>query len=154
MSARRRARRDQGQALVEMAFVLPILLTMMFGIIEFGRFMFAYATLNNAIREASRYAIVHGSTSLCPSGPLPNGQTGAYNPCYDLAGTNVVTRLRAEAFTFGQSPDLVVAPPIWRDNNNARGSTVTVSAAYTWRTIIPLLPSITMQASSTDVINY
>ena len=69
---------------------------------------------------------------------------------------NIQNAVRRSAFTFGQSPDLVVDVPLWPDNTNDRGWRVIVSASYTWRTLIPLvpLPPITMQASSTDVINY
>ncbi|UMZ75036.1 TadE/TadG family type IV pilus assembly protein [Natranaerofaba carboxydovora] len=50
----RTLRKDDGQALVELAFVLPILLLLVFGIIEFGNIYFAHLTLNNASREGAR----------------------------------------------------------------------------------------------------
>lgn len=47
-----------GQALVEMALVLPILLMLMFGIIEFGRVYASYLMVNHASREGARAASV------------------------------------------------------------------------------------------------
>jgi Flp pilus assembly protein TadG len=47
--------KHKGQALVEMALVLPILLLLLFGIIEFGRILNAYIMVSNASREAARY---------------------------------------------------------------------------------------------------
>jgi len=49
-------RRTSGQSIVEMAFVLPVLLFILFGIIEFGYVMFAYSTLSQAARNAAESA--------------------------------------------------------------------------------------------------
>jgi hypothetical protein len=49
-------RRRSGQTLVEFALTLPILLVLLFGIIEFGRIFQAWVTLQNAARAAARYA--------------------------------------------------------------------------------------------------
>ena len=47
-----------GQSLVEMALVLPLLLLLVFGIIEFGRVFNAYIIVTNAAREGARFAVV------------------------------------------------------------------------------------------------
>ncbi|RMG84305.1 MAG: hypothetical protein D6712_11505, partial [Chloroflexi bacterium] len=49
-------RRRKGQALAEFALTLPILLLLLFGIIEFGRIFQAWVSLQNAARAAARYA--------------------------------------------------------------------------------------------------
>jgi len=51
----RRARR--GQTLAEFALTLPVLLVLMFGIIEFGRIFQAWVTIQNAARTAARFAV-------------------------------------------------------------------------------------------------
>lgn len=51
-------RKQRGQSLVEVAFVLPILLVLLLGIFDFGRAIYAYNALSNASREAVRLAIV------------------------------------------------------------------------------------------------
>jgi len=48
----------RGQALVEFALVLPILLILMLGILDFGRAVAAYNSVSNAARSAVRVAIV------------------------------------------------------------------------------------------------
>lgn len=53
----RRAGPRRGQTLVEFALTLPILLLLMFGVIEFGRIFQAWVTLQNAARTAIRYAV-------------------------------------------------------------------------------------------------
>ena len=50
-------------AVVEMAVVLPLLLTILFGIIEFGWTFMVYQSLTNAAREGCRVAVLEGSTT-------------------------------------------------------------------------------------------
>lgn len=54
---------ERGQAMVEMALVLPVLILLIFGIMEFGRVFNAYLIITNAAREGARVGIV-GSTDL------------------------------------------------------------------------------------------
>lgn len=49
---------DSGQELVEYALVLPLLLLITFGIIEFGLLFFQYSTIANAAREGARTGIL------------------------------------------------------------------------------------------------
>ncbi len=56
------ARRDDGgQALVELAFILPVLLLLILGLIDVARAVEEENTLAFAAREGTRYAIVHGA---------------------------------------------------------------------------------------------
>ena len=57
--------RQKAQGLLEFALALPILLLLVFGIIEFGRLLQAWLALENGARFGVRYAI-----------------TGEYNPNY------------------------------------------------------------------------
>ncbi|MHB9095460.1 MAG: TadE/TadG family type IV pilus assembly protein [Eubacteriales bacterium] len=52
-------RDNKGQALVEMALVLPILVILLLGIMEFSRLFAGYLELQNAARDGARYAAVH-----------------------------------------------------------------------------------------------
>lgn len=56
--------RPSGQALVEFALVLPILLLILMGIFDFGRAIFAYNEISNAAREGVRKAIVNQDASV------------------------------------------------------------------------------------------
>src|SRR6266545_2337009 len=64
---------EQAQAIVEFAIVLPILLVLLVGILEVGRMIFIYAAINNASREAARYASAWGLSD--------NGVTKKFNDC-------------------------------------------------------------------------
>lgn len=52
-------KRGKGQSLVELAIILPILLIILLGIIDFGRVFYAYVTITNASREGARYGSLH-----------------------------------------------------------------------------------------------
>lgn len=56
-----------GQALVEFSLILPILLLITFGIIDFGRVLVVYAMAGNASRNAARLAEVKGFPDQSPS---------------------------------------------------------------------------------------
>jgi hypothetical protein len=146
-----RPSRSRGQALTEFALVAPLFFLLLFAIIEGGRFILYYETLSNATREGARYAIVHGSNSSCPSGPMPPGM----NPpgCYDPAGAKVVQRVKDTAF--GLLGTGVSVTPTWSGLGNGRDADVNVAATYTYRTLVPILPlpPITVNAESTLVIN-
>jgi Flp pilus assembly protein TadG len=55
--------RRRGAVTVEMALVLPIFCSLVFGIIEFGRGFMVAQLVTNAAREGARRAIVDGSTN-------------------------------------------------------------------------------------------
>ena len=52
----------RGAAVVEMAVVAPLLLLILFGVIEFGWTFMVHETLTNAAREACRVGVLQGST--------------------------------------------------------------------------------------------
>jgi Flp pilus assembly protein TadG len=58
--APRRRRPDSGEALVEMALVLPILIVLSMGMLDFGRAFHAKSVLDQAAREGARVAVVTG----------------------------------------------------------------------------------------------
>ncbi len=134
--SRSRHRRDEhGAAAVEFVLVVPILLVVVFGIINFG-FVFAQQiSLSNGARQGARYAVVDGRTcaqiadetkssaetvgmtvSQVPTPIITPPCSGSSQPCKGTApGTNVtVTMTRpagwavpfAPLFTTGNAPIL------------------------------------------------
>jgi Flp pilus assembly protein TadG len=53
-------RTEDGAAAIEFALVLPILLLLVFGIIEFGFALYNKEVITNASREGARYGIIAG----------------------------------------------------------------------------------------------
>ena len=147
---RARHRTHRGQALVEFALVAPVFILALLAVIEFGRFILAYETANNAVREGTRYAIVHGYYSIAPVGPGPGAPDNTCPPTVTTAAvSNVVQR---NAYTLPPATDILAC---WLDGTNVRGNRVSVSADFPFRVLLPLvpLPPITIHAESTLVIN-
>lgn len=56
-----RSEKTAAQTMVEFALVLPVLLLVMYGLIEAGRLMFIYASVTTAARQAARYGSATGT---------------------------------------------------------------------------------------------
>ena len=72
---------------MEFALIIIVLTTMMLGIIDFCRALYAYHFVSNAAREATRYAAVRGSTctndgSCTDDGNCTNYATATCVPTY------------------------------------------------------------------------
>ncbi len=48
-----------GQSMIEFALIFPILIFLLLGFLDIGRAIFYYSSLTNAVREATRFAIVN-----------------------------------------------------------------------------------------------
>lgn len=55
---RRNLQEQKGQSLVELALILPIIVLLLFGTVEFGRVFYSYITVTSAVREGVRQAAV------------------------------------------------------------------------------------------------
>jgi Flp pilus assembly protein TadG len=97
-----RIRSESGQAIVELAFVLPIVMLILFGIIDFGLALNNYNADTNLANLAARSASVIGTTTtaLCNGTAEPNltafvkceaTATGAPQPSYICFGDTAVT---------------------------------------------------------------
>lgn len=62
-SSNTNSRQRTGTAIVETAFMLPILLGITFGVVEFGRALMVSNLITNAAREGTRLGIVRGITT-------------------------------------------------------------------------------------------
>ncbi len=62
-AARRLRRGDQGQSLVEFVLALPILLVIVFGIVEFAAAWRTYQVVTNVAREGARLAVIPSTVS-------------------------------------------------------------------------------------------
>jgi len=51
--------KDLGQSLVELALILPVLMLILMGIVDFGRAFNARIIITNAAREGARYGAMH-----------------------------------------------------------------------------------------------
>jgi hypothetical protein len=82
-----RTKNKQGQSMVEFMIALPILLFVIFGIVEFARMVFAWMAVQNSARFAIRYAV-----------------TGEYNEIYCVEAGNYLGSTHVNADVFGGDP--------------------------------------------------
>lgn len=66
-----RSRSEEGQSLVEFAFVFVVFLSLVFAIFDYGRLFFVKMEVENAIQEAARYGST-GNHLPDPSNPVNN----------------------------------------------------------------------------------
>ncbi|HQE06056.1 MAG: TadE family protein [Tepidanaerobacteraceae bacterium] len=58
MTIRKFVKTERGQTLVELALVLPVIILILFGTLEFGRLFHSYIVITNAAREGARLGAV------------------------------------------------------------------------------------------------
>jgi Flp pilus assembly protein TadG len=148
LTRRRQSQRSlssRAQALVEFAIVAPIFFLILFGVIDFGRYVYYTQILNNAAREGTRYAIVHGENGIPPTGP-PD----------DPSGADVIEVVRNYAVgVIGLEDTSVLDIQVSWDPDNTRDSRVTVTVDYSFTSVMPLvpIPPISVRGASSLVIN-
>ena len=82
-------KKNTAQAMVEFAIVLPLLLLLLYGLLEAGRLLFMYSTVVTASRQAARYgsAIGQGSDYTAEGGP-DNRTLQRFEDCYSIRFRN------------------------------------------------------------------
>jgi len=105
---------QRGQAMLEFALVLPVVLLVITGVFDVARAVWQENTLAYAAREGTRYAIVHGSgycsISLCPD------NSGIVYPSNTQPVIDVVRR---SAVGIGGNINVTVC---WPDNESSPGA--------------------------------
>ena len=144
MRLRRNRSTSRGQAMVELAFALPIFLVLLIGLVEGGRYVFYSEILNHAAREGVRYAIIHGQNAEDGS---PTG------PPHDPSGAAVKQAIRDAATGVGDPASIVIPDPVYQPNNNRRGSLVTVTLQYTYTPVVSIFGPISVEAEASLVIH-
>jgi Flp pilus assembly protein TadG len=120
----------RGQSAVEFALILPVLLLIVFGILDLGRAVYSQMVMSDAVREGCRVAVVQSNSNATVIQTVLNYATGV--------------ALQASHITISGSRE--------------PGTTVTVSASYTYVPVTPLISqivgsSIVLQASSSMVVD-
>ncbi|MFN2459636.1 MAG: TadE/TadG family type IV pilus assembly protein [Candidatus Velthaea sp.] len=132
---------ERGSALVEFGIASTIVLTLIFGIVDFGRALYTYHLVSNAARLGSRYAIVHGSDCTATDCPAD--------------ATAIQTFVRTQAP--GIDPNALTVTTTWSNTAGCRGAPFTsagclvaVQVSYPFTFLVPLLPSFTLAMNSTS----
>jgi len=139
----KRARRESGQALIEAALTVPILLLIAIGIFEFGRAYQTWQILTNAAREGARLAVVPNATDVETRVRqyMQDGQLSKYGTApvtVDAAATITVNGLPVSAtkVTIDYPFDFVMLGPVARlipGSPGTLGSSLTMQASALMR---------------------
>lgn len=146
-----RLRERPGQTLVEFALILPLLVMMILGVIEFGRLFFAFSTLQNAARYAADVASKAPPHLGDPVPGDPQGRVYAEDspncgqpneePCY-LAAIREAARRYAPVFSPPDPNIHVYFLPVKGVVSNRVGGLVEVQIEYNVQPITPILKDI------------
>ncbi|MDI3534994.1 MAG: hypothetical protein PWQ82_1359 [Thermosediminibacterales bacterium] len=107
---------SEGQSVVEMALLLPLIFLILAGIIEFSMMMNSYLTISHAAREAARMGAV-GSTDQ-----------EIVDKVYEVA-----------SFLDSNNITVVISP---QQSERMSGESITVEVRYEFPVIIPIISNI------------
>jgi Flp pilus assembly protein TadG len=124
--------RERGAAAVEFALVLPILVAILLGIVDFGLQINSQAIIANAAREGARTASLGGTEA-----EAVNAAKNASSSVLNISGTNptVTVGCRMPAV----APAIGAACPSAYDTSKTAGGTVVVKVTYTYYWISPVI---------------
>lgn len=131
---------EKGIAAVEFALVLPLLVTLLFGIIEFGLVMYNKQVITNASREGARAGIVLQDPRI----PDPNIQT--------IVNQYALNHL----VSFGATPETPQTVVGHTGQNFGNDLTVTVTYQYRFLVISAFIPGLgnSLQLTAQTVMKY
>lgn len=90
-----RKKREKGQAMVEFALVLPIIILLVCGIIDFGWIFANQILANNATREAARHTAIHYSEYATDQAAATNAESIISQKAQSLDGVSVQVPLKS-----------------------------------------------------------
>jgi len=102
----------RGQALVELALILPILIVILMGVMEFGRIFHSYLIITSASREGARAGVV------------------------GLNDTGIRTKVKDVATSLSLTDSQITITPAY---SRSRGVPLTVKVDYSVSLVTPML---------------
>ena len=109
-------RNEKGQSLVEFAILLPFLLLLLMGILEFGIMLNSYLTIHNSAREGARLGIV--------------------------AGSNIEINQLINNISPNLDPKNLIVNITPSEGSRKSGGTITVEVIYNYQVTVPIISNI------------
>ena len=133
--------RENGVAAVEFALILPVLMLILFGILNYGILLYDQAVITNAAREGARWGAINTSAAIGCSGTA----TGNADPC-QIANSYTAANL----ISFGSS----VTSTSTASGSGTSGTTVTVTVSYPFTEIGYVVGYLLNNLSATSVMYH
>ncbi len=149
-TVRRKNNGERGSAFIEFALVSVVFLSLLLGIIDVGRALFAYDFVSSAARRATRYAMVRGtscSSDLAgcdgtnPKGAKLDPEVKAYikSFAYGINTDDSVLGITGQCVVGGNPAGQLPCAP---------GQQVWIQVSYDFSFITPLIPRRTWSMTS------
>jgi len=159
--------KSRAQAIVEFAIALPVLLMLVYGLLEVGRLLFVYMSAVNATRQAVRYGSTTGvgSDGVTPryldcAGIRTAAKAGDYLNVFKFDDNNITITYDGGPGT-GQLPNgtcpvgaTASSVDITSDSTKINKSRIVVSINYDFKALIPkLVPFISRTTANGNPMN-
>lgn len=119
-------KRERGQSMVEFALVLPVVLLLIFGLLEFGRVVNAEISAGHCANELARYGVVQTGN---------DDQIEAAIVAYAGSDANPV----CPTFDLDEEGELAVEVNVAYPAGEATGRAIIVSITYPVEIVVPIL---------------
>ncbi|MCW2848984.1 MAG: pilus assembly protein [Marmoricola sp.] len=148
--ARARSRDQRGAVVVEFALIVPLLLLLVFGILEFGYMMSRDTAIDNAARDGARVASLDGTFSdVCTAVKSELSGSGIPAPTTCNASASTTTaNIKIDCIKADGSA--CAASSTTFDTLSVSGATATVRVSYSYKWITPLISSLFGSTASLD----
>ena len=147
---------QRGSVLAEFAIVSLAALTIIFGIVDFGRALYMYHLVAEVAREGARYAIVNGTTACAGGTPdplqtwvssqAPLAGQGALTVTTTCSDTTICANGTATNCS-NADPCTGAAAPF-----NKPGCLATVNVQYQFHFLVPIVSHLTLPMSSSSTM--
>src|SRR5690348_1263578 len=125
-----------GSGLVEYAIITILFMTMLLGIADFSRALYAYHFVSSQAREAARYAMVRGCSTTSTHCPVA------------ATASDIQTFVKNVPLGIDSSK-VTVPTPTWTPDHKP-GSVVSVEVDYAFNFIFPFVSTNTLNFKSTS----
>jgi Flp pilus assembly protein TadG len=136
-----RSRRPRGQSVVELALVFPVAMMLLVLVTDAGRLFYTYIGVTNAAREGAAYGMSHPTCWSNGSGT---------NQCPNPA--NITYLARQELAQDASLSVSVACNSACATSTSLSGNSITVSTSRSFAFLFPLIPTMTISASATAVV--
>lgn len=134
---------QKGQSLIEFALILPLFIVLVIGFFDFGRAIFYYSSLTNAVREATRFAIVNRDAILAE-------EAENLSECDGTISDNPL-KLKVMEYAFGVNEDMfdpctdIIVVITRAGSSNQMLEAVSIEVTLNFQPITPILSQIVGQ---------
>ena len=149
----RSPRKRKGAALVESAFVLPILILLILGIVIVGLGVFRYQQMATLAREGARWASVHGAQYQSETGKPAATASDVYNTAILPMATGLDVSKLSYSVSWPNGNLASYEDPNSNPPGQPLGASVVVTVRYNW---IPeaYFGGVTLTSTSTMPMQY